>query len=105
MKVPIKIKDFIKADKDLLLLLKEKIEECVLDDRTVCVCLDCCSMACRNKINIEDYEINDNYLYLNDKNFEVHIDFDNNTSIKYKDATEESFTITQNNMEFNLCFI
>ena len=101
----VKMKDYLKTDKDLLVLLKEKIEECISDDRTVCVCFDCCSMACRNKINIEDYEINNNYLYLNDKNFEVHIDFDTNTSIAYEDATEESFTIIQNNMEFNLCFI
>lgn len=97
--------EFLKGNSDLLKLLKEKIEKCILDDKSVCVCMDNCSMSCRNKINIEDYEINNNYLYLNDKNFEVHIDFDKDTSIIYEDAVEECFTIMQNDMEFNMCFL
>ena len=102
MKIPT---DFLESNSNLLTTLKSKIEECIMDDKPVCVCVDNCSVTCKNRINIENYEINTDYLYLNDGNFEVGISFDKETNITYDESTTECFTITQNDIEFNLCFI
>ena len=105
METLIRMTEFLKEGSNLLTLMEQKIEECILDDKSICVSLEDSSMACRNKMNIESYEINANYMSLSDENFEVHIDFDNAATITYEEELEECFTIAQNGIEFNLYFI
>jgi hypothetical protein len=101
----IRMTEFLKENGNLLTLMTQKIEECILEERSICVSLEGSSMTCRNRMNIETYEINANYMSLIDENFEVHIDFDNATTITYEEELEECFTITKDCMEFNLYFI
>ena len=90
---------------NLLALLTQKIEKCVLDNVAICVSLSGSCVTCRNRMNIEDYEVDTEHLYLNDNNFEVHINFDNSTSIEYDDYIDECFTIMQGSMKLNLYFM
>ena len=100
----IRMTEFLK-ESNLLTLMTQKIEECILEERSICVSLEGSSMTCINRMNIETYEINANYMSLIDENFEVHIDFDNATTITYEEELEECFTITKDGTEFNLYFI
>jgi hypothetical protein len=101
----IRMTEFLEENSNLLTLLMQKIEECILDERSVCICLSNSFMECRNMITIDSYEVNENYMSLIYENFEVHINFDSSTTITYEEELEECFTITQNGMEFNLYFI
>ena len=105
MSTLIRTTEFLEENSNLLPLFMQKIEEYILDNRSVCICLSSSFMECRNTMIIDSYEINENYMSLFYGNFEVHINFDDATTITYEEDPEECFTITQNGMEFNLYFI
>lgn len=105
MRALIRMTEFLKENNNLLTLMTQKIEEYILADRSVCVSLEDSYITCRNKMNIETYEINTDYMSLTDENFEIHINFDNAATITYEEESEECFTIAQNGIEFNLYFI
>lgn len=99
-----RVTDFLGKDEDLLTLLTQKIKMCSIEEKTICITVDNPFMSYRNKIKIDDYELDATYLYLANDNFEVHIQFDNSTGITYDDF-EDCFTIVNNNLEINLYFI
>lgn len=90
---------------ELISLLKHKIENSILEQRSIIIDVTAFMINCRNSIYVEDYEIDEESLYLNNKNFEVHIYFNNDTIIEYEEEPQECFTIKQNNREFNIFFI
>lgn len=89
---------------NLLTSLARRIEKCIMDTKTVCISAIYSSMSCKNRINIESYEIDVDHLSLIDGNFEVHINFNDSTNIIYEEI-EECFTILNGNIEFNLYFM
>lgn len=100
-----KIKFLNKDKTDLLLSLADKIEESVLQDKSICVCINNSSISCKNKIKIEEYEINNECLCFNDGNFEVDVCLDDKTKIMYSEDLLKCFTIKKDDMEMNVCFI
>jgi len=84
--------------------LRQVIENCILESKKICISISNSFISCMNKINIENYEVKDDYLYLADDNFEVHINFEDTTSITYNDF-ENCYTIMNNDMEISLYFI
>lgn len=82
--------------KELINLLKEKIEESIMEDKKIVIDVLTPLINCRNTLSVEDYEINEEYLYLNYGNFELHINL-NEIEIKYDDIIDESFILTCNN--------
>lgn len=91
---------------NLIIELIKKIEDYILNGKHIIIDLNNHFMSCRNKIYIEDYEIDNDHITLIDKNFEININFDNSTIITYKEELfDECFTIVKNDLEFNLYFI
>lgn len=88
-------------------VLKKKIEESIMQQKTIIVSISNPMLECRNTIHVEDYEYYDNNLYLNDGDFELHIELNENTKIQHDDSTEDEYMITNanNNTETRLYFI
>lgn len=95
--------DFSNGTKNLLALLSSKIEEYLSNNKSVCVCSMNSLMSFKNKINIDEYELDEDHLLLNHNNCEIHIKFNDSTSLTYENF-EGCFTITNNDTEINLCF-
>ena len=89
---------------ELITLLKQKIEDSILSNRSVIITISNPIMECRNTIYTDDYEIDGNKIYLNNGNFELHIDI-NETEIKRDDTCANSFTFVYKNMEIRLDFL
>ena len=85
-------------------LLKQHIEDFIFREQEVVVCIASKGIECRNAIRIMDYEFNVNYLYLNDGNYELHINFDKEIQVVYNDF-EESFTIIIEDEEIIFYFL
>lgn len=90
---------------DLLTLLLQKIEDSVLKNKPICIVMTNSFISCKNKIFIDDYEIDKEHLYLSYENFELYINFDSFSRITYENQIDEYFMIAQNNMEFNIYFM
>lgn len=84
-------------------LLKEKIETRISEKEPVIIYVHTDMVECRNTILIDDYEFNDDMLYFNNGNYEIHICFDK-AEIKYDTSFDESFIFTYDNMEVGLIF-
>ena len=87
---------------EFVVLLKEKIEECIMEDRQIIVNGSNVIMGYRNIFFVEDYEVDDELLYLNNENFELHIDL-KEAAIKYNDSFT-NIIFTYGNMEVELYF-
>lgn len=85
-----------------VVLLKQKIEECVIKGRSIIINISEFIMECRNTFFIDDYEVSDKFLYLNNENFEVHINL-KESKIEYDDTFNE-ITFTHENTEVKLYF-
>lgn len=92
-------------DKGIIALLKQKIEDCIIGCKSIVISISTPLMNCLNTIKVDAFEITEDNLYLNNKNFEIHINFDNTTNITYEDEYDEYFSIVINNTEINLYFI
>ena len=92
-------------DKKIIALLKQKIEDCIIGCKSIVISISTPLMHCLNTIKVDDHTITENSLYLNDENFEIHINFNGDTRITYIDEYDEYFSIVMNNTEVNLYFI
>ena len=92
--------------KELISLLKQKIEDSIIDDKPVIICISNSEIECRNTINIADYEVSDNYFSLNasDADIELHIKL-NEADVKYDNILEDEFIFIYEYMEIRLYFI
>lgn len=89
--------------KKIISTLKQRIESSILKEKVFVICISTSIIDCRNTIYIEDYEIDDEYLYLNNENFEIHINL-NETEVQY-DKECDSYTFTNYDMEVCLTII
>ena len=78
---------------EVLKLLKDKIEDAVINDKSITTIITNSFAECRNNICIEGYELDEEYLYISNENFEIHIKSNDVTDLTY-DSDEESFYIT-----------
>lgn len=100
-----KIKNKLKFS-NLMTLFKQKIEDCIINDKAIVVNVSNSFMAFRNTMHIADYEIDDERLYLNDENFEIHLNLHKIKDIEYDNMYEECFILLHNdNTEIYFCFL
>lgn len=81
--------------KEVLELLKQKIDETIIEDRSIGISIETDFMNCLNRLYVEDYEVTNTQIYLSYDNLDINILFNENTEIVYEDE-EEHFTITHN---------
>lgn len=92
------------TNEELVTLLTRKIEYFIDENRTIIVDISTPLINCRNTFSVEDYEIDEGYLYLNNGNFELHINFDK-IEAKYNNFLEESFVFFYNDTEISIYFL
>ena len=97
-------KEKVIAREEVVNLIKEKIEESIINDKSIVVILENSCLECRNNFYIEDYDIDQECFYLSGNNFELHIKSDNMSDIKYNNTYDEQFTITCEDSEITLIF-
>lgn len=87
---------------DKIKLLKQHIEDFIFRGQKIVVSITSRSFGCWNTINVDGYNLKDNCLYLNNGNFDIHINFDG-VQVEYDDTLEDSFIITagENEITFN----
>lgn len=87
--------------KENVTLLKDKIEEAIVKNKQIFAIVTNSFTECRHKMYIEDCELEKDYLYLNEGNFEIHITSKNVNELKYEN---DCFTITCGGSEVVLIF-
>lgn len=91
---------------NLVTLFKQKIEDCVMNEKSIIISASSPIMECRNTILIEDYEFDIAKFYLNNGNFELYLKMNEINDIKYDNTYDECFTFIHNdNTKINLCFL
>ena len=93
-------------DKTISLLIK-KLEDTLLNEKSIIVSFSIPDMDCKNTFCIDNYEIDEGNLYLNSNNFELHIDL-NKVKIKYDynfDAFLNRFSFINKGIEVSLIFL
>lgn len=91
--------------KEMISLLKQKIEDSIIKEKSVVIIVFNSLMEIRNKIFIDNIEFNEDCFSIFDKNFELHIKL-NRAEITYDDIFD-TFTIidkTYNNINIELEF-
>lgn len=86
------------------LLLNKKIEESILNDKPIIIGIGNPAMECRNTIFPNDYYVEGSNLYINNGNFELHINLDK-VEMEYNYDFEDNFIFTYNDMEIRLYFL
>ena len=85
-------------------LLNKKIKESILNDKPIIIGIENPAMECRNTIFPNDYEIEYGKLYINNGNFELHINLDE-VEVEYNYDFEDNFIFTYNDTEIRLYFL
>ena len=81
----------------MLELLKQKIDETILEDRSIVISMETSLCTCLHKMYVGDYEVNNMQIYLQEDNFELNINLPDISQIEYDDVAEECFMIIHNN--------
>lgn len=92
------------SNEELITSLKKKIEDSIIENGKIIIDVSTPLITCRNTISAEDYEINEGYLYLNHRNFELHINLDK-IEIKYDNTIDENFIFVYNDTDVILHFL
>lgn len=92
------------SNDELIVLLKQKIEESIMENGKIVIDVLTPLINCRNTLSVEDYEINEDYLCLNNRNFELHINL-NKIEIKYDYTVDENFIFVYDDTDVILYFL
>jgi hypothetical protein len=82
-------------------LLKEKIDYCMEHDVRICISVEDVRINLLNTIDVEDYKVNDDYLFISAGNFEFTIPFNNEMQVTYNQG-QECFKFTYEDTEITL---
>lgn len=96
-----------KANNDVngdVIMLKQKIEESIINHKPIIITNSNPAMECRNTIYADDYDVEENDLYLNSGDFELHINL-NETEMRHDDAYEDEFVFMHEDTETRLYFL
>ena len=85
-------------------LFKAKIEDVISNFKSVIIIMTNHFAECRNSVHIEEYEFDDDYLHISENNFEIHINFNNVTDLKYN-RTYDEFVIMYGDDEIVFNFL
>ena len=88
----------------LVMLLKEKIENSITEDKSIVVSVSNAALESRNTFYVDDYNVDQDMLYLNNGNFEIHVNL-GVSELTYDAAFDECFTIVHNDTEVEICFL
>lgn len=89
---------------DLLDLFKQKLIKNIEADRDVIISICSPEVKCLDSIQIYDYEVTADEIYLTGDDLELHIGIKKNTVAKYYEEAEEYFSFVTNEVEINLYF-
>lgn len=84
-------------------ILKDKIEKSIINDKLVCIIISSQFVECRNTFYIADYEVDEDCIYINADNFELHIMQNDIMEMNYNDC-DEQFVITGKHNKVNILF-
>ena len=87
-----------------VVMLKKKIENSIMKHKPIIITNSTPVMECRNTIYAEDYDVEEDNLYLNGGSYELHINL-NETEIVYDEVCEDEFTFTYKDSETKLYFL
>lgn len=87
-----------------IIMLKKKIEDSIMNNKPIIIINSTPVMECRNTIYAENYDVEEDNLYLNSGDYELHINL-NETEVKHNDMCEEEFIITHEDTETKLYFL
>lgn len=79
--------------KEVTKLLKEKIEEVIMNDKMIAIIMVNSLSECRNAFHIEDFEIDKKHIHICGNNFELHIALEHTTDMKYTNDYDEEIII------------
>jgi len=88
---------------NLVTLFKQKIEDCIINNKLIIISASSSYMEFRNTMSIDDYEYDEENFYLNNGNFELHLKMDDVEEIKYDNTYDEHFTFFLHNNEIEVC--
>ena len=91
-------------EKEIVNLLKNRIEECIINDNSITIIVTNMFSECRFSLHVDVYELETDYLYLNGNNTEIHIKSNNVTELKYDNTDMEYFIIKGNDGEVIFIF-
>lgn len=89
---------------EVVTLLNSKIEKSIMDERAICISIEALFGNCLNRVYVDDFEVEEDHIYLNEGNFEFNINLDDNTEITYENEYEEFFTISNKDTCIKLFF-
>ena len=92
------------SKKEVSELLKEKIEEIIMNDKTITIVMVNSLSECRNTFHIEDFEVDKKHIHICVNNFELHIAFENATDMKYNNDYDEEIIIQYGDNEIIFYF-
>lgn len=96
-----------KKDKDKVLeLLQEKINNSIINKTAISISIEESFMTLLDSIYIEqdEYELDENHLYLEKDKLKFNIEFNDKVKTKYNNSFEESFEIVHKDTKINLYF-
>lgn len=88
----------------LVMLLKEKIEYSITENKSIVVIVSNSALESRNTFYVDDYNVDQDMLYLNNGNFELHVNL-GASELTYNATLDDCFTIVHNDTEVEICFL
>lgn len=105
MSVLIKETELATENSSMFELIDKKLEESIISEKTVVICINNEFSCVKNTVKIDTYELDENNFSLACGNFEFNFVFDDTTTIVYQNDLDECFIISNQNMECCLYFI
>ena len=84
-----------------MVLLEEKIKKAINEQITLIVTVSNATVECRNTFYLDEYEFDGYYLYLNNNNYELHINCELDMKVEYDDF-DDCFVLTQTDTEIRI---
>lgn len=82
------------------MLLEEKINYCMENEIRICISIESALINLLHTVNIEEFKVNDDYIFIASDNFEFTIPFGNGTQTTY-DEEQNCFVFRYEEMEQN----
>ena len=90
---------------ELLQMLRNKKEKCVVEEKRACVTVGNKVSECRNSFKIDDFDIDDEHLSVSDeKCYCVEVGITNDTDITYEHFLDDDFGFIQDDTEIHFHF-
>lgn len=95
-------KEIMQKGSDLIELLRDKLEIKMVNNTSIITILSTSAGECRNTFSVDDFEIDDDYLYLSSNNYELSLDL-KETNLIY-DENLDCFKFAKNDTSIFIYF-